>query len=71
MAVNIGSENGLLSDGTKPLPEPMLTDIEWGVVAPEGNFKTITHQIYLWYQFDNDIYNITAAFLMDQWVNFL
>ena len=24
--VNIGSRNGLLSDGTKPLPEPMLTD---------------------------------------------
>ena len=24
--VNIGSDNGLLPDGTKPLPEPMLTD---------------------------------------------
>ena len=24
--VNIGSGNGLLCDGTKPLPEPMLTD---------------------------------------------
>ena len=24
--VNIGSANGLLPDGTKPLPEPMLTD---------------------------------------------
>ena len=24
--VNIGSGNGLLHDGTKPLPEPMLTD---------------------------------------------
>ena len=24
--VNIGSGNGLLPDGTKPLPEPMLTD---------------------------------------------
>ena len=23
--VNIGSGNGLLPDGTKPLPEPMLT----------------------------------------------
>ena len=24
--VKIGSGNGLLTDGTKPLPEPMLTD---------------------------------------------
>ena len=24
--VNIGSGNGLLPDGTKPLPEPVLTD---------------------------------------------
>ena len=24
--VNIGSGNGLLPDGTKPLPEPLLTD---------------------------------------------
>ena len=24
--VNIGSGNSLLPDGTKPLPEPMLTD---------------------------------------------
>ena len=27
--VNIGSGNGLLPDGTKPLPEPMLTDNQW------------------------------------------
>ena len=31
--VNIGSGNGLLPDGTKPLPEPMLTDDQWCVVA--------------------------------------
>ena len=31
--VNIGSGNGLLPDGTKPLPEPMLTNDQWGVVA--------------------------------------
>ena len=31
--VNIGSGNGLLPDGTKPLPEPMLTDNQWGIVA--------------------------------------
>ena len=27
--VNIGSGNGLFPDGTKPLPEPMLTDHQW------------------------------------------
>ena len=31
--VNIGSGNGLLPDGTKPLPEPMLTDDLWGIVV--------------------------------------
>ena len=30
--VNIGSGNGLLPDGTKPLPEPMLTDHQLGPV---------------------------------------
>ena len=31
--VNIGSGNGLLSDGAKPLPEAMLTNDQWGCVA--------------------------------------
>ena len=31
--VNTGSGNGLLPDGTKPLPEPMLTHLQWGLVA--------------------------------------
>ena len=31
--VNIGSGNGLLPDGTMPLPEPMLTDHLWSSVA--------------------------------------
>ena len=30
--------NGLLPDGTKPLPEPMLTYHQEGPVASEGNF---------------------------------
>ena len=29
--VNIGSGNGLLPDGTKPLPEQMLTYHQWGL----------------------------------------
>ena len=31
--VNIGSDNGLLPDGTKPLPEPIMTNHQWGLVA--------------------------------------
>ena len=31
--VNISSGNGLLPDGTKPLPEPMLTDHLWSAVT--------------------------------------
>ena len=31
--VNNGSGNGLLPDSTKSLPEPMLTNDQWGVVA--------------------------------------
>ena len=31
--VNIGSNNGLLPDGTKPLPEPMLTGHQWSPVT--------------------------------------
>ena len=30
--VNTGSGNGLLPDGTKPLPEPMLNSPHWGVL---------------------------------------
>ena len=33
MWVNIGSSNGLLPDGIKPLPEPMLTDHQWSQVT--------------------------------------
>ena len=31
--VNIGSGNGLLPDGTKPLPELILTDHQWSTVT--------------------------------------
>ena len=42
--VNIGPGNGLLPDGTKPLPEPMLTYDEFGALAYSreqfhGNFS--------------------------------
>ena len=31
--VNIGSRDGLLSDGTKPLAEPVLIYFEWDPMA--------------------------------------
>ena len=31
--VNIGPGNGLLPDGTRPLPEPVLTDHQWSPVT--------------------------------------
>ena len=31
--VNFGSCNGLLPDGTKQLPKPVMTDNQWGLVA--------------------------------------
>ena len=40
--VNIGSGNGLLPDGTKPLPEPVSTD-QWRLY--KGNFTRDTPAI--------------------------
>ena len=55
--VNIGSGNGLLPDGTKPLPEPMLTnrhppEMLWH--SCDGNFTVNVPDIYAWYKFEND-----------------
>ena len=47
--INIGSGNGLLPDGTKPLPEPMLTYQEWSPVA------------FTWEPFHKFTYNARAA----------
>ena len=41
--VNIGSGNGLLPDGTKPLPKPMLTDHQWDLVT--SSFGAISQDI--------------------------
>ena len=40
--VNIRSGNGLLPDGTKPLPESMLTDHQWGLMEFDGGSFTET-----------------------------
>ena len=46
--VNIGLGNCLLPDGTKSIPEPILTNLQWGFVAftwYEGNFTRHAHEI--------------------------
>ena len=45
--VNIGSGNGLLPDGTKPLPEPMLTDHQWSpvtIILGQFDRRCLNHQ---------------------------
>ena len=51
ICVNIGSGNGLLPDGTKPLPEPMLTYHKYGpvVIAQELFYNRYhSHQLLKW-----------------------
>ena len=61
---NISSGNDLLPDGTKPLPESMLTNYQWGLVVIIENAKHIYH----WYEFENYWFKITAASPRVQWV---
>ena len=49
--VNIGSSNGLMPDGTKPLPEPMLTDhqssdIYIRAISQEMSQQSITKNLF-------------------------
>ena len=60
--VNIDSGNGLVPDGTKPLPEPMMTYCVW-----------CTKEFYtLWYSCQSlkicFIFKITVTPLTDKWV---
>ena len=68
--VNTGSGNGLLPDGTKPLPEPMLTLHYWGSVA------VIWEQFYSKhpsYYSDELVWNFSSKIIVrssrGQWVN--
>ena len=64
-SVTIGSGNGLLPEGTKPLPEPMLTNHQWGLMA-------FTSRQFHWkctrFEFENNYFKITAASPRGQWV---
>ena len=67
--VNTGSGNGLLPDNTKPLPEPILTDPRWGLVAftwgkfhrkctrPNISMKIINSRLQPHPTVDNEIIN--------------
>ena len=61
--VNIVSGNGLLPDGTKPLPQPFLTQHHWGLSAStKGNFPEIILEIIDTYNkvFENCIFENTV-----------
>ena len=49
--VNIGSDNGLLPDGTKPLPETMLTNHQRNLVEFTWNFTGNAQDIYVYHSF--------------------
>ena len=54
--VNTGSGNGSFPDGTKPLPESVFTNYQWGIVAfnwREYSVTGNTQDIYSWYEFKN------------------
>ena len=69
--VNIGSGNGLLPDGTKPLPEPMLTDHQWSPVTfIWGQFhkRCLNHQSLKSVRKLHIIFFIQISQYRDQWV---
>ena len=69
--VNIGSGNGLLPDGTKPLPEPMLTAHQWSPVTfILGQFykRSLNHQSPK-DLLENYMSKILFKFPRGQWVN--
>ena len=65
MASNTGLGHGLLPDGSKPLPEPTLTNHQCGLV---GIFTGNAKDNYPWYEFENYQFRITDTSPWDQWV---
>ena len=60
--VNIDSGNGLVPDGTKPLPEPMLTYNSWDSVAfTSEKFTASTQAIAVYGKFENYTSRIIAV----------
>ena len=70
--VNIGSGNGLLPDGTKPLPEPMLTYHQYGPVSfflSEDLIKRSSEGTNQWSKLENWIFKVASKSPRGQWVN--
>ena len=61
--VNVGSGNGLMPDGTKPLPQPMLTSHWWArgsVILTSEQFHTESAQdAILFKEFESYSFEIT------------
>ena len=56
--VNFRSSNGLLPDGTKPLPEPMFINHLWSLEAiTYRNFTGNAQDIYPWYECKTNVNN--------------
>ena len=69
--VAIGPANGLLPDGTKPLPEPVspliIGEVLWHLTL--GNFTRNAQDIYVDISLKITNVKIIAAYLRGQWVN--
>ena len=63
--VNIGSGNGMLPDGTKPLPGPKLSVRPCGI---QLSFTGIAQDIFSWYRFEN---RSRYLFLIQMWKSLL
>ena len=62
---NIGLGNGLLPDGTKPLPEPMLifiSEVLWH--SPESSFKANTQATILHNDFANHTFELLCLLFL-------
>ena len=70
--VNIGSGNGLLSDGKSHYLNQcwlIISEVLWH--SPVGNFTWIAEDLYPWREFKNYLFKITSTSPKGQWVNAL
>ena len=60
--INIGSDYGVLPDGTKPLPEPILSfSNEVLRHSPDISFTVSAQAAFLYDDFENQTFKITAT----------
>ena len=55
--VNTDSSNGMLPSGTKPLPEPILTEHQWGSVA--FSWEAISYELFK-IEIHEEIYEVSS-----------